>query len=91
MRLPWTKALERLDAKVHNTFTDFRKYVDKAIKEQHEKSQKAYYTLAKSEQFKHNDHKRRLIVLETILKDQVDSHHQANHDRELAAAVDADK
>ena len=91
MNLPWTKAIERLGAKTHNTFTDFRKYVDQAIKEQHEKSQKSYYTMTRSEQFKHNGHSRRLAALESILSKEVEAYHQGNLDREITAAEDADK
>lgn len=91
MKMPWTKSIDRLELKIQKTFSDFRRYVDGAIEKSYEKSQKNYYTMTRSEQFKHNDHKRRLIVLETILKEKVDLHHQGNIDRELAAAADAEK
>jgi hypothetical protein len=91
MKAPWTKAVDKLSSKTELTFVQFRKHLEKKIEERYLDSQKNYKIFTRSEQLKHNDHKRRLAVLEEILKDEVQKLHERNLSREVRAAEDAEE
>jgi hypothetical protein len=82
-KMPWTIAIEALEKKVENTFSDFKNYVDDRIEKRYEDAKKAINLVNRSEQFKHNDHKKRLNVLEEINREEV----AAIIDRDLQAAT----
>jgi hypothetical protein len=90
MKLPWTKAIDKLDDTIAKTLLELKKYADNKIEKRYEDTQKNYKLFTRSEQIKHNDHKRRLGVLEEILKDEVAKMHDRNLQRENNAAKDAE-
>lgn len=46
---------------------------------------------ARSNQFKHNDHERRIVAMESILEHKLKKWHENNEKKEVAAAEDAEK
>lgn len=86
MQMPWTK----LEKKTQRTFTELSTYFDGLIKGNYRKMMDQLNIVKKSEQFKHNDHERRIAKLEGCFKEKLEEYkaYLAEDERQAAKEVE---